>query len=818
MSLRCSTHPTYSQVGQDNLIDSSTDRQNGSPWRRYAWLMILCWTAVAAGSLAWNLLREDQDMREIALSEARAHFNLDQSIRTWVASHGGIYVPSNERTPPNPHLAHLPDRDITKPSGERLTLMNPAYATRQLNETILDLHGVAGHITSLKPLRPQNKPDDWERSALIEFEQGKAEKREFATVDGQPHLRFMRPMLTKKSCLKCHGAQGYQVGDIRGGVSVSIPMAPLLAVGRKHKTTVAMGHAMLWLLGITGIVLATRRLSQAMAQNEAARAALQKSEHLYRQLVEGTDNLVTRVDNKGTFSFVNHAGETVYGIPSDECIGLSALDFIHPEDRQRTQEWFERCVRDRIGSASIENRQVGRTGEIRDMIWTCHFKFDPSGQLVETDAIARNITELKKAEKELHLHREHLEELVRQRTVELEEGNQDLQAEVVERKRAEGALHESLTRYRSLVDTIPHGIEEVDLTGVITFNNAAHDRIYGYPEGELIGKTIFDVIAPGTPKDELGDYLAHLVEEQPKPTPYFAICRTKAGREIEVQVDWNYKRDSQGQLTGFISVITDVTERKRAQRALWKAERMRGEAKKLAATGRLAAQVAHEINNPLGGIKNAFLLIKDAVPPDHPNFEFVGRIDKEMDRIARIVRQMYQLHLPHAKADCKVDVPGVVRDVTAMLQAKSDQHDVRLETAVKQPKITLVAPAGALQQILYNLIANAIEASAPGSAVRINASSSSFASDADVLKVTVSDQGGGIPAETQARIFEPFFTTKTGNGNGNGQGGLGLGLSVAQEMAHAMDGSLECQSEPGQGTTFQLLLPLPYRQEAVVSG
>ncbi len=755
-------------------------------------------------------------MREIALSEARAHFNVDHAIRAWVASHGGIYVPSNERTPSNPHLAHLPDRDITKPSGQRLTLMNPAYAARQLNETILDMRGVAGHITSLKPLRPENEPDDWERTALIEFEQGEVEKREFTTVDGQPHLRFMRPMLTEKSCLKCHGAQGYQVGDIRGGVSVSVPMAPLLAVGRKHKVTVTMGHAMLWLLGLAGIVLATRRISQEMDQNEVARAALQKSEHLYRQLVEGTENLVTQVNNNGTFSFVNHAAETVYGIPADECIGLSAFDFVHPEDQQRTQEWFERCMRDRVGSDSIENRQVSRTGEVRHMIWTCSFKFTPAGQFVETNGIARDITELKEAEHELRQHREHLEELVRERTMDLENANQDLQAVVAQRKRAEAALHESLVRYQSLVATIPHGIKEIDLAGVITFSNAAHDRIYEYAEGELIGKTIFDLIAPGTPKDKLEEYFTHLIEDQPKPTPYSTVCRTKAGREIEVQSDWDYKRDHQGRVTGLITVTTDITERKRAQRALWKAERIRTEAKKLAATGRLAAQVAHEINNPLGGIKNSFFLIKDAIPPDHPNFEFVGRIDKEIDRIARIVRQMYQLHLPHAKADCKVDVPEAIRDVTAMLQAKSDQHDVRLETVVEQPKTMLVAPAGALQQILYNLIINAIEASRPGSTVRINVSDSSFASDADVLKVTVSDQGGGIPAETKARIFEPFFTTK--NGNDNRQGGLGLGLSVAQEMAQAMDGSLECQSEPGQGTTFQLLLPLPHRVEAVVGG
>ena len=132
----------------------------------------------------------------------------------------------------------------------------------------------------------------------------------------------------------------------------------------------------------------------------------------------------------------------------------------------------------------------------------------------------------------------------------------------------ERALRESEEKFRSLIDTIPHGVQENDLDGVITLSNAAHCRMHGYADGELVGKTIFDMLASDAERDTLRDYLAKLVREQPAPTPYFAKDRTRDGRIIDVQVDWIYKRDARGRLTGFASVITDITNRKHAEEEL----------------------------------------------------------------------------------------------------------------------------------------------------------------------------------------------------------------------------------------------------------
>jgi signal transduction histidine kinase/CheY-like chemotaxis protein len=233
----------------------------------------IAWTVLIAASFFWNWHFIGESVTELAKSEARTAFQKDVTYRSWAAEQGGVYAPPTERMPPNPYLANIPDRDITTLDGKELTLINPAYMTRLVHELGRERYGIEGHITSLNPLRPENAPDAWEAQALRTFQTGAAEVASVETADGQPSLRLMRPLVTEEGCLKCHAAQGYQVGDIRGGISISVPLTPYITAVQRQRTFMALAHAFVWVLGILSMwgsnTLLRRRQTELMEANQA---------------------------------------------------------------------------------------------------------------------------------------------------------------------------------------------------------------------------------------------------------------------------------------------------------------------------------------------------------------------------------------------------------------------------------------------------------------------------------------------------------------------------------------------------------------------
>ncbi len=143
-------------------------------------------------------------------------------------------------------------------------------------------------------------------------------------------------------------------------------------------------------------------VSSDITERKKTEAALIESQILYSELVEGTNDLITRVDGQGRFTFVNPVAEKIFGINNAQCIGRLAFDFIHPADRAKTQRWFEECVNKRVAQSSVENRQVSEaTGEIAHMLWTTNFWYDEGGQLVSVGGIAHDVTIRKRFEEEL---------------------------------------------------------------------------------------------------------------------------------------------------------------------------------------------------------------------------------------------------------------------------------------------------------------------------------------------------------------------------------------------------------------------------------
>lgn len=176
------------------------------------------------------LLRENKRIQmaneELGLEVAQTLFDSILVTREWNAMHQGVYVPVSEHIQPNPYLKN-PGRDVVTTDGTQLTKINPAYMTRLISELMEDNSDMSYNITSLEPLNPNNAPDSWEQQALKAFHEGKTSHYTYENNTTETtSLRYMEPLLVEESCLSCHGYQGYQVGDVRGGISVTLPYLP----------------------------------------------------------------------------------------------------------------------------------------------------------------------------------------------------------------------------------------------------------------------------------------------------------------------------------------------------------------------------------------------------------------------------------------------------------------------------------------------------------------------------------------------------------------------------------------------------------------
>ncbi len=235
-----------------------------------ALVLALLWTLVAAFGLVWNFRKEQQETLEMARVQARAMAEKMIGYRHWNASHGGVYVEMSPTTPPNPYLADVPEREVVTPSGRILTMVNPAYMLREVFQLEQSLLGLTGRITSLRPINPANAPDAWERAALEQLELGEEEVAGVVEGGQGGFLRLMRPLQTSADCLKCHASQGDEIGSLRGGLSVSVTIAPLYEIRRPNMWLAMLGTVLFWLLGLAIIVGGGWRLNAQARQRRAA--------------------------------------------------------------------------------------------------------------------------------------------------------------------------------------------------------------------------------------------------------------------------------------------------------------------------------------------------------------------------------------------------------------------------------------------------------------------------------------------------------------------------------------------------------------------
>ncbi|WP_223144561.1 diguanylate cyclase [Deferribacter autotrophicus] len=215
---------------------------------------IFLWLLLIYLSFYCNYLNAINNHKRIILQSARSLFHFIVITRNWNARHGGVYVIVNEKTKPNPYLKD-PMRDIIVNDKLMLTKINPAYMTRQISEIAQEQNGIKFHITSLNPIRPQNKPTPLETKFLKDFEKGIKEKGTFINNGEDKYFFYMAPLITEESCLKCHEEQGYKVGDIRGGISITVPDNVKISL-----SSLLIGHVIIGIIGLLIILFSGMKL------------------------------------------------------------------------------------------------------------------------------------------------------------------------------------------------------------------------------------------------------------------------------------------------------------------------------------------------------------------------------------------------------------------------------------------------------------------------------------------------------------------------------------------------------------------------------
>jgi len=313
-------------------------RREEQSLRFYIIFWLTAWTLLMAAIFLRSMHVANEQEKEIARVQARASWEKDIVYRRWNSLHGGVYAPVSEYALPNPYLAH-DQRDLITTDGTELTMINPAYMTRQVHELGETYSGIRGKITSLDPIRPENKADLWETKALESFEEGEKEVSSIELVDGVEYLRLMRPLIVEKSCLQCHAQQGYQLGEIRGGISVTAPMhfAREITAGIKHMN--AGLYSSIWAIGFLGLLWTGRSLTNKMRTQRKLEAQTmegirQKGKRL-KDLVEVMPiGLALGRAEDMSITYANSHFCSMVGYRADELLQMTAAD-LHDEETNR---------------------------------------------------------------------------------------------------------------------------------------------------------------------------------------------------------------------------------------------------------------------------------------------------------------------------------------------------------------------------------------------------------------------------------------------------------------------------------------------------
>lgn len=460
-------------------------------------------------------------------------------------------------------------------------------------------------------------------------------------------------------------------------------------------------------------------------------------------IVESSDDAIISKDLNGIITSWNPAATRMFGYTAEEVIDRSILMLI-PSELHAEEDGILARLRAGERIDHYETERVAKDGRRLQISVTISPIKDATGRVIGASKVARDVTE---------------------------------------RKRGEGAS----SHLAAIVESSDDAIISKNLQGIITSWNAAATRLFGYAPEEAIGQSILMLIPPELHADE-DEILGRLRAGQR--VEHFQTQRVKKnGERIDVSLTISPVRDSTGRIIGASKIARDISERKRAEQALLTSE-------KLATVGRLAATVAHEINNPLESVINLVYLAKGTATEAAVQ-AYLTAAEEELNRISHLSKQTLSFYRQRSEKT-RAHAGELLRELVAVFSSRAQNRSLRVDLEIVNDAEILV-DVTEFRQLFANLISNSIDACGPGGIIRVRASTSAYG-----LRVTVADNGSGIRPADRPHVFEAFFTTKKNVGTG-------LGLWVCKQVAEKYGGSIHVRSDVRPGRSWaavSVLLPV----------
>lgn len=541
-----------------------------------------------------------------------------------------------------------------------------------------------------------------------------------------------------------------------------------------------------------------------ITDRKLAELQLQENERNLRVMSDNSPLLIWVCDAEGRLEFVNRTMLEYYGLSQERITGHRWVDLVHPDDVEGFLETFTHALdgrkpfrgRSRVRSGSNEWRWVETIGTPR---------FSVEGDFLGMVGTSQDITERVQADMELRAYRDRLEDLVKERTRELEEKSARLEAEILDRGKAEQEIRRSEEQYRLVVENANEGII-IAQNGMFRLANRKVSEILGYSQDELMSRSFIDFVHPDDRQMVMDRHRRRMAgREAPSRYLFRAVAQSGATRWLSigaVMVSWEGRPAT-------LNFLTDITERIEMEEEKKRMEAQLAQAQKIEALGTFAGGIAHDLNNILYPIIiNIELLLAEAEEGTETH-ETLGQILTAAQRGRDLVKQILTFSRKSDQRMAPVEVGPLMKETMSLLRS-SLPSTIELSSRIEDGLPPVMGDATQIQQIVLNLCRNAADSlqSLKGtigvklSRTRIEPGPKDKGlQPGEYLVLSVEDNGKGIRPENLDRVFEPFFTTKeVGKG-------IGMGLPVALGVAKRHGGTITAQSRIDKGSVFTVYLP-----------